>query len=356
MSPASSRRGVWLVDGDDPVLVSDAVAKLTAELVGPAERELVLESFTGEEVDLAAVADACQTPPFLTDRRVVVVRDVGRFGAEELVPLLAYLDAPLETTSLVLVAGGGRLSTKLTAAVKAHGQLVGTQVTGRDAKSWVRDRVRQAPLQLHPAAVDVIERHLGEDVSRLTNLLSVLVAAYGTGARLGPDEVAPYLGEAGAVAPWDLTDAIDAGQTQSALQVLHRMLGAGERHPLVVLATLIRQVEAALRLDSADITGEAQAARALGIAPGRSTFAAHKALDRARAWGSEGIAEAVGLVADAEADLKGAADWPGALVLEVLVARLCRLSRSGRGRVGPRRSAGPSRSARGGSRPARATR
>ena len=33
-------------------------------------------------------ADAAQTPPFLTTRRVVVVRDVGAYGTEALGPLL----------------------------------------------------------------------------------------------------------------------------------------------------------------------------------------------------------------------------------------------------------------------------
>lgn len=352
--PANGRSArqapVWLVDGEDPVLVSDAVSKLVGDLVGSADRELVLQSFAGEEVDLAAVADACRTPPLLTDRRVVVVRDIGRFGTDEVAPVLEYLEAPLATTSLVLAAGGGRVAPKLAAAVKAHGRVVSTQVSGRDAKNWVRERLRASPLSFDPAAVEVVERHLGEDVGRLSALLPVLEAAYGREARLGPDEVTPYLGEAGAVAPWDLSDAIDAGKTQAALEVLHRMLGAGERHPLVVLATLVRQVESALRVDGPEIVSEGQAARALGIPPGRSTFAARKALERAHRWGSEGIAEAVGLMADAEANLKGATDWPEPLVLEVLVARLCRLSRSGRATGAPRR--GPSRPARGGSRAA----
>ena len=40
------------------------------------------------------------------------------------------------------------------------------------------------------------------------------------------------------------------------------------------------------------------------------------------------MAEAIGLVADAEVDLKGASAWPAEAVLEVLVARLCRLARA----------------------------
>jgi DNA polymerase-3 subunit delta len=163
---------------------------------------------------------------------------------------------------------------------------------------------------------------------------------------LSAADVEPYLGQAGGVAPWDLTDTIDRGENDVALTVLHRLLEGGERHPLVVLAILARHVQAWLRVDSPAIGSEADAARALGIAPGRSTFPARKALDVARRIGSAQVAEAVGLVADAELALKGAQDWPPELVLEVLVARLCRLARVGlRSRPAPRRGARPARRA-----------
>jgi DNA polymerase-3 subunit delta len=325
-----NERLVWLVEGDDPTLVAEGIRGVVDELVGDADRSLVVEDFQGDEIDLGVVADACQTAPFLAERRVVVVRDVGRFSTDELAPLLAYLDAPIDTTALVLGAGGGRLAAKLVAAVKARGHVTSTAV-GRDTRSWVHERIRRSSLRLDGAAEALLEAHLGADLSRLSGVLDVLGAVYGDGARLGPDEVTPYLGEAGSVAPWDLTDAVDDGNNEVAIGALHRLLGAGERHPLVVLSILHRHVAGLLRVDGPDITTEAQAAAALGIAKGRSTFPAKKALRSARTYGSAAIADAVGLVARAELDLKGARDLPGEVVLEVLVARLCRLARAGAG-------------------------
>src|ERR1700722_7494761 len=330
MAETAPGRAVWLVQGDNRALIADAFRHLLDELVGPADRTFAVEDFRGDEVDLAAVADACRTPPFLADRRVVVVRDIGRFSTEEAAPLVAYLDDPSPTTALVLVGGEGRLAPKLAAAVKAHGHVIGTQVAGREVRSFVRDRIRRSPIRLEGGAEELLEEHLGEDLGRLAALLDVLAAAYGDGARLGPAEVEPDLGQAGAVAPWDLTDAIDAGESEVALTALHRLLDAGDRHPLVVLATLHRHVASLLRVDSPSIRTEAAAAAAMGIAKGRSTYPAKKALVSAERYGSAGIAEAIGLVSEAELALKGGQDWPGAVGLEVLVARLCRLARQGR--------------------------
>jgi DNA polymerase-3 subunit delta len=324
MAPGVALGSAWLVDGDDAALVAEEVRRLVGELAGD-DPGLTVEDFWGEEVDLDAVVLACETPPFLADRRVVVLREAGRFSTEELGALLTYLEDPLPTTALIVAGGGGKLAPKLAAAVKKVGHVVATG-PGRDTRSWLEARLKRVPLQFEPAARTLLATHFGEDVGRVPALLDVLVASYGEGSRLTVDDLSPFLGEAGGVAPWDLTDAIDKGDTAAALDALHRLLGAGDRHPLVVLAILHRHVAAMLQLDGAGPLTEAQAAERLGIAKGRSTFPARKALSGARKLGSDGIARAIHLLADADVDLRGESTWPPEAVLDVLVARLARLA------------------------------
>ena len=44
---------------------------------------------------------------------------------------------------------------------------------------------------------------------------------------LEPDDIEPFLGEAGSVPPWELTDAIDEGRVAESVDKLRRMLGGG---------------------------------------------------------------------------------------------------------------------------------
>ena len=101
---------VLLVRGDDPVLVSDAVVRLVDQLVGDGDRSLLVDELDATRWDgesertLGPLVDAAQTPPFLTDKRVVVGRQLGAFTkAADVASLVDYLAAPLDTTSLVLV-------------------------------------------------------------------------------------------------------------------------------------------------------------------------------------------------------------------------------------------------------------
>ena len=317
-----------LLTGDDESLVRSAASDVVHQLVGDEDRALAVVEFDADDYELAAVVDAAQTPPFLTERRVVVARDVGRFTAEQVGPLVSVVADLLPTTELVLVAGGGRVAKALTDAVKATGGTV-TSTTpptrARERQAWIADRAEVEGIRLHGGAIELILERLGEDVGRLDGVVATLVATYGSAGRaLGPEEVEPFLGEGGGVPPWDLTDAIDAGRTSDALGLLGRMMGAGGRHPLQVMAILHGHYAKLARLDGADAGSEAAAAAVLGIKPG---YPARKALQQYQRLGGSGVQRAIELLAAADLDLRGMRELPDDLVMEVLVARLSRLRR-----------------------------
>ena len=322
--------GVHLLTGDDESILRSKAHDLVHHLVGDGERSLMVDEFDGDEYELRHVADAAQTMPFLTDRRVVVARDVGRFAADEVTPLVIYLANPLDTTELVLVAGGGRLAKRLADAVKAAGGSA-TNTTppnrAKDRHTWVRAEAEAHGIRLDGAAATRIAEQLGDGVGRLEGLLSVVRSAYGVGVKIGVAEIEPFLGEAGGVPPWDFTDAIDGGHTAKALTLMARMMHGGDRHPLQIMAILHGHYGKLARLDGIDARSEHDAAEAMGI---KSGFSAKKALANYRRLGGGNVQRAIQLLADADLDLRGDTDLDSETVMEVLVARLSRLGPAGR--------------------------
>lgn len=317
---------VHLVTGDDETLLATGVLDLVHALVGDGDRSLMVDEFDGPEYTLRDVVDAALTPALFTPRRVVVARGVGRFGADEVGPLLGYLADPSPDTDLVLGAGGGRMPKALTDLVKHIGaNVIDTAPPSRpkDRQGWIGEQFDAAGVHLDGAAMAAVVGWLGEDAGRLPAVIDTLVSTYGTAGRLSREQVVPFLGEAGDVPPWDLTDAIDRGETTVALSLLHRMIDGGGRHPLAVMSILHGQYTKLLKLDGADVRDEASAAAVMGIKPG---YPARKALDQYRRLGGDGVARAIALLAQADLDLRGAKDWPDALVMEVLVARLSKLA------------------------------
>ncbi len=333
---------IHLITGADPSLVSAALSALTRELTAQApaaaDRSILLESHdagvdSGEAraaAIRAAVASA-ETLSMFAEERVVVLRDVAAATVAELEPLAAYLEHPSDSTHLVITAVG-KLTKGISDAIKRSGATVHNVTPPQQRKElieWYEEQFTLAGLRIDPRVAPEVASWLGEDQSRLPGLLEVLVSTFGTSRKLTLDDVADFRGEAGAVKPWDLTDAIDAQDSSRALQMLHRMLRGNEMHPHQVLAVLHTHYAKLLRLDGVDDLSPMDAAARIGS---KSEFQGRKYRDAARDLGHRGIAEAIALLAQADVDLRGVKDLPEELVMEILVARLCRMGTSGRRR------------------------
>ena len=339
-----------LIIGDDPILIGEAVTSAVDELVGDGDRSLMLETLTEADYrnddgdyESAKVLDAARTPPFLTERRVVVGRHLSRFSRkDDYTPIVELLAEPLDTTDLVLVWEKGvepkvdrmpALPKALKEAAEVAGALVQQTAApkGKAAGDWLRDQLGASSLQFERSAIGAIEDLLGEDRSRVVGLVRTLEGALGVDATVTADDVATFGGDAGSTVPWALDDAIDKGDVPAALQLLPRLIpyagsptdrnGAAFR----LMAVLQKRYSNMLRLDGADVRDDKAAAKLLGMKG--STFPAKKAMQQSRKLGTEKLSRAIELLAEADLDLRGTKDWPPELVVEVLVARLANLSR-----------------------------
>lgn len=321
------RSAIVLVRGDDPSLVAQGARSAIDAAVGDADGSLVVEEYNAqsEEFELARVADSIATPPFLIPRRVVVVREVAKLSASDATILASCLEDLLPDIFVVLVGGGGTITPTLVKSVQAVGTVVDTKVgTGRDRTRWLSEHLSGASVKLDAQAKRRIEQHLGEDLGRLEGLLSALVAAYGDSSTINEAQLEPFLGEAGSVPPWELTDAIDSGDTDEALHALHRMMGPGGRPAPLIVGALHTHYAQMLRLDGVNVMTGEDAAKLIGS---KSAFVGKKAITGVRRLGTERLDQAMLLLAQADLDVKGRSGLDEIVVLEILVARLSRLVR-----------------------------
>ncbi|MEZ5138813.1 MAG: hypothetical protein R2711_08610 [Acidimicrobiales bacterium] len=169
--------------------------------------------------------------------------------------------------------------------------VIETDAATRSMDSWVADQFRAAGLDLEPRAAKLVAETIGEDGRGRRHHRAGQGRAR-PGARIRADEIADYVGPAGGVPPWDLTDAIDKGDAATSIELLQRMMGAGGRHALAIMATLQTHYLRMLRLDGADVRGEKDAAALLGMKG--SSYPAKKAMTQARKLGSAKVRRAVG--------------------------------------------------------------
>ncbi len=335
-----------LVQGNDPSLRDREVQHVIDDLLDGADRSFALDDHTiasrrrgaGEpeanddgSVELpafAAITTALSSPPFMTPCRVVVVREIGNLTADQGHWLAAWTADPLPAVHLVLVAGGGRTPSALDKAVKAHGEVRGP--AAEKTTDLLQHELRDAHVKLSRDAASRVAAHLGDDAGRVPELVDLWHSTYGDDAVLDLGDIEQYLGDVGTAGRFDLTNAIDKGDLGGALETLHRLLTATSAsqpkplHPMQVMATLVYHYQRLLRLDDPNVVTKEQAAQVLGM---KSTGGARFPLDAAKRLGTDGLRDAMRLLANAELDLRGASGVDERTVMEVLVARLAALAR-----------------------------
>ncbi len=323
-------------------MVYDAVHNVVGSALGDLDPSVALEDFTAKDVTSAGepvtarVLEALNTPPFLVPRRVVVVRDAQSLVADEVALLLEWMADPAPSVVLVLAIVG----TKAHKLVKGAGEVVEVNVGSRSAErvSFVESKLSEYRVTIDHGTAQKVADQVGDDVARVDALARTLQSIYGS-APLNFSHIQPYLGDAGDVPEWDLTDAIDSGNAAKAIVVARRMLDSKGRAGLQIVNMLQRHYLRMAKLEGSGVRGADDAAALLGI----RSFPATKSLQMSQRLGTERISTAVHWITNADIALKGGVSFGGKdlntdmdvtelTVIEILVARLAKMTQGARRR------------------------
>lgn len=312
--------------GNNQVIVNDETRSLVAELLEGNDPGMSLEEFTvnddaisadERETFLQRVVNALNTPPFIVDRRVVVVRNAYALTKAATAVFESWMNSP--TPGVTLLLSG--TASKAPALTKLADRVVDVSVGYNKEEAYLRGKFKEYHLSAEPAVFAAILDRIGEEVERVDALARTLQSVFGS-HKFSATDVEPYLGEMGNVPEWDLTDAVDKGRTSEALTTLRRMIESEGRVPVQIVGILQRHY---LRLSQLHNSGAATTSAVMGLL-GLKEYPAKKLLGTFNSLGSDRVAQAVHLVAQADVDLKGATALEPEITLEILVARLSRLS------------------------------
>lgn len=316
-SSAPAPHALQLVLGDEEFLVERAVADLlaAARKVDPqteSRRAAVSQLTPAELVELLS-------PSLFAEGRVIVLESAQDAGKEIADAVMAHARQPGDGITLVVVhSGGGRSkpAKELPAALRKAGAEVtecGKITKPGDRETFVRAEVRRAGGKIDGAAVAAIIETVGSDLRELSSAASQLVADTEGGVVDEPAVRRYHTGRA-EVTGFAVAEKAVNGDRQAAMEALRWAMQLGVPHVLVAdaLADAVRTVA---RVASVGRSDPFRLASELGMPP----WKVKKALAQSRGWSSDGLAEAMQVVATVNADVKGAAvDFDYALERAVL--------------------------------------
>jgi DNA polymerase-3 subunit delta len=308
----SDLKPVYLIYGSEELLLERAVRRLRERLASVADLDFNMETFDGDSAGADEIINAANTMPFMSERRLVIVRGVDKMAAAEQGLLADYAKDPAPFTALVLVATKVNRGSRLYKAVDALKGAAEYAAPKRgeypaEVTRLFAEHGKQAASDAARALVDAV----GRDLRRLDTEVDKLVAYVGDRDRVTAADVAAVV-TAGAVTVFEFTDAIGSRDTGVAVAKLRRLLAAGESvHGLLAMAVRhVRSLLGARALMDRRVRTD-EMAPLLGMAP----WLVRNTVSQAANFEPAELSRALRDAATAEAQLKsGAVD--GAVVLE----------------------------------------
>lgn len=316
---------VTLAVGQEELLIDRAVQQVVAA-ARTADADTDVRQLDPGELTPGTLA-GLTSPSLFAERKVVVVRQAQDLPADVVKEVKAYLAAPAEEITLVLLFTGSGTKGKglLDAARKAGAREVACAKVTKpsDRLAFVRDEFRAAGRSATPAACQALVDALGSDLRELASACSQLVAD--TDGTIDEAVVARYYTGRAEASSFTVADRAVEGRAAEALEALRWALATGVA-PVLVTSALAQGVRAIGKLASAPAGARpGDLARELGMPP----WKIDRVRQQMRGWSADGVAVALRAVAEADLAVKGGGYDPG-YALERAVLTVARAARTPR--------------------------
>jgi len=315
-------KAVYLIHGTEELLLDQAVERLKKRLSAVADLDFNLDVFDGEAASAEEIVAAANTLPFMSDRRLVIVRRVDRMPADALGVLAEYAADPNPDTTLVLVASKIARNTRIYKAVDALGGVAEYRPpTKREYPRHVVEMFADRGKRVGLDAAEVLVRAVGYDLRRLSVEIDKVISYTGESETLSRAEVEEVMSTSAPTSIFDLLDALGSRDCRTALRRLARLVDEGESiHGLHAMS--VRHVRSLLSVRALlEREGEGSVTALVCRELGVRDWQARNLVAQARRFSTRELIEGLRAAAAGEAQMKTSRD--PRLVFELWLLEVC---------------------------------
>jgi DNA polymerase-3 subunit delta len=324
---------LYIFHGTDDFTIAQELEAVKKTAGDPSLLTTNTSTLDGGQVAVDELRVACETVPFLSDKRLVVVyglleryapRQPGRAARKvDSTPYEAFgvlINGIPPSTVLVLIENELRDSNPLfklviaRASVKACPPLKGPQL-----REWVAARVRDEGGNISPAALSLLVRMVGSNLWAMSSELRKLVL-YAGERRIEDKDVKTVVSYTQQASVFAMVDAIIEFDIQKAETLLQQLLSEGDT-PTQLLAMLNRQMRLVVRARDLKLqrVPESEMRTRLGLS---ADWLVRKTVEQAGRYTLFRIRQVYEHLLETDLAIK-TGKYDGELALTILIAELC---------------------------------
>jgi len=251
-------KNIYLFYGDEAYLVNNALEKLKKTLVDPSFEQLNFTILEGKEINAEKIVDACETLPFMAEKKLVYVKgsDIFQgksktFSEEQEKYIIDYIKQIPDSTTVVFY-GATSVDTrrKIVKEIKKHGELVEFSKLSEDEfNKWLKKLFKSYNKSIETKEIAILKNHLdylGRNASQnlldVENQIKKVIAFMGEKIELEDIHIEKILSSSFQNDIFKLLDSIEKRNSADSIKRLNYILEDGE--PILkILTTLGNQIK-----------------------------------------------------------------------------------------------------------------
>ena len=235
----------YLISGEDELKREAVLKRLKARIAKLGDLSFNSDVFDGERASGDDIVAACNTMPFASEARLVLVSAADKLKKNDAEALVAYLKSPSPTTVLALVADKLAKNTRLYKAVAALGKTAVIDcapLKRYELPKTIRSLAVGHGITITEEAANRLIELVGESTVHLDSELKKIALAHRGTDAVNEHEVVELVSRTAEVKPWEFVDAFAARNLKKCLFCLQRMESASPHALLSMCVTRLREL------------------------------------------------------------------------------------------------------------------
>ena len=268
---------IYFFYGDEPYLLDEALKSLSNAIVDKNLKDFNLNTFYASEVSVLQIKEAIKTMPVMSNKRVVILKDVCSF--KSINQLQSLIEKPVSSCILVFTDSKINQRMKFFKILSQTGAIVKcSALKDYQLVSWIQKIVSDQQKSIDKKACEFLLQRVGSSMLDLNNEITKLMQYIGESPSITIEHIKQVVSKQYTESVFDLVNALGSPKS---LLLLKSLIYQGQSE-ILILTMLARQIRILILVKEAQLENlsSTQICQKVGI----SSYFLNSYIHQSRSW------------------------------------------------------------------------
>jgi len=230
---------VYFFYGEEPYYIENMVRLLINTAVDSNVMDFNLDILRSEETSGDAVVTLASSYPMMSEKRVVVVKNIQKMSAKSKTRIESYINNPNPSCTLIMTAGSINAKTALYKRIKKNCTwFESPRLYDNEAAAWLIKKFKRNNITLSHEAASYIVSLVGTSQWALFNESEKIKLYIKNKSNITADDIAGLVGSSKLYTGWELTESVYNSNLERSIEIASNVLRSNTYSAVGLIASL----------------------------------------------------------------------------------------------------------------------